>query len=366
MSDLQEKIKLKRFLNKLKDFAGKHTEFITVYIPPNTEIVATIQQLEFEQGTATNIKDKSNSKAVIQALERMIRTLRTFEYKTGTNGLAIFSGNISKKVNVDNYEIFYIIPPEPINLKLYRCDKRFVLDPLVDICDHDEVYGLIVMDKGDATIGVLKGSSIKVVKKITSNVPGKHKTGGQSAQRFERIREGAAVEFYKRISDIVIKKFTFMKELKGILIGGPGTSKNNFFDGNYMNKQIKDKVITIKDITYTNTFGLKELLDKSQDILKESGIQIERKHIDEFLTQLGVDTTKAVYGFDDVIHALSISAVKKLIVVESSVDEKQLNDLIDLCDDTKAEIILVSDLTPEGKQLKGLTGVGGILRFPIG
>lgn len=363
-TNLTEKLKLKKLIKELQQYRGRHTELITVYFPPGTDLAKAISTLGDEQGTATNIKDKNTSKAVISALERMIRTLKTFD-KLPEHGIAIFSGNVSDRDNVDNYQVFWIEPPEPVPLKLYRCEQRFITAPLEEMQATETTYGLIAIDKGEATVGLLIGSTIKVIKNMNSTVPGKFKAGGQSAQRFARIREGAAVEFYKRVADVMVNEFTYMKELKGIIVGGPGTTKNNFIDGNYMNEEIKKKIIGIKDITYTNAFGLKELVDRSEDILSEDEIMMEKRVLREFLEKLGKQTNNVAYGLENTKKALEMGAVNKLIIIDETVDDDQLEDLSRLAEQTKAEFHLVTDRTPEGVQFKGLTGIGGILRFPI-
>ena len=365
MSNLNDKIKLKKFISHLKEFSGRHTEFVSVYLPPNSDVNKTVQNLRLEQQTATNIKDKNNSKAVISALEKMIQTLLAIE-KIPKNGIAIFSGNISYRENIQNYQSFWIEPFEEINIKLYRCDKKFILEPLEDLSSNEEVYGLVAMDKGEACVGLLTGSSIKVIKLLTSNVPGKHKSGGQSAQRFARIREGAAVEFYKRISEILISEFTYKKELKGILIGGPGTTKNNFFEGSYINDFIKGKVLLpLLDITYTNDFGLKELVDRAKDIIEKSEVQEERNSSNEFLETLAKQTNMVCYGFENSKNCLMMGAVKTLLLIDDKIDQNSLEELVNLCDENSTELKLITNKTPEGKQIEGLSGIVGILRYPV-
>ena len=358
-----ERTKLKRFIKKLEQYRGRHTEYVSVYIPPGTDLTKIIQHLEQEQGTATNIKDARTRKSVITALERMIRTLKTMP-GTPPNGLAIFSGNISDRDNIDDFQVFYIEPPVPINIKLYRCDQRFVLYPLEDLQFDDNAYALIAIDKSEATIGILEGNNIRVLKTLHSAYPGKFKTGGQSAQRFARIREGLAKEFYNRVADVFTQEFTYNDKIKGIIVGGPGTTKNNFVDGNYLNEEFKKKIIAIKDITYTNAYGLQELVDKSQDVLANEEIMEEKKVISEFLEVLSKEPNKVVYGEKRTREALQMSAVEKLILFVD-VDEKILEEFSQLAEDTNAEIFLVSDKTPEGQQFKALTGIGGILRYPI-
>ena len=69
----------------------------------------------------------------------------------------------------------------------------------------DEVFGLLVMDRKEATIGLLEGKRIEVLRKMTSGIPSKVRAGGQSSQRFHRITEGLTKEFYKRISEVMKK-----------------------------------------------------------------------------------------------------------------------------------------------------------------
>jgi peptide chain release factor subunit 1 len=364
MVGLTDKIKLKKFINKLKLTRGRHTELISVYLPAGSDLTKMIGTLSDEQGTATNIKDKNTGKSVQQALERMIRTMRVIE-TTPKNGLAIFSGNVSEKDNMQDFQVFWVEPPEPVPLKLYRCEQKFVTAPLEEMNANESTYALIAIDKGEATVGLLVGSSLKVIKNMTSTVPGKFKAGGQSAQRFARIREGAAVEFYKRVADVCIQEFTFMKELKGIIIGGPGTTKINFADGNYLNQQMKDKILGIKDITYTNAFGLKELLDVSTDLLSDTEVLAERKALQKFFETLGKNTNMVVYGMKNTVAALKIGAIEDLIVIDGCCTDDELDELCELQESSRANLKLLTDKTPEGVQMKGLTGIGGILRYPI-
>lgn len=357
-------IKLKNFIKKLSEYRGRHTEFVSVYIPPRGDITKIIQHLEQEQGTATNIKDAKTRKAVITALEKMIRFLRTYENNPIENGLGVFSGNISEKENTTDYQVFYIEPPVPINQKLYRCDQKFTLYPLEDIETNENAYGLVTIDKSDATIGLLEGNNVTVLKSIHSNVPGKFKTGGQSAQRFARIREGAAVEFYKRVADILVKEFTYKENLSGIIVGGPGTTKNNFVDGNYINETLKDKIISIKDVTYTDVSGLRELVDRSEDVLVAEEMNKEKIVIKEFLRVLAVEPAKASYGEKNVGEALAMAAVEKLIMLDK-VDTQVLENFSNLAEESGTQIFIVTDNTPEGAQIKALTGVCAILRYQI-
>src|SRR3989344_3850699 len=269
--DTKKKYKLKHFINHLKSIRGRHTELVSVYVPQGTELIKTIQQLEQEQGTASNIKDKKTKTHVIDSLEKLIRHLRLYK-QTPENGLAAFAGDTSQTENKSNVEAFSIEPPLPIKTRIYRCDQTFLLDILEEQLEHSDSFGLIAMDKREATVGLLRGSNIKVLSNMTSGVPGKYKTGGQSAMRFARLREEAAHDFYKRIAEVANKEFLGKKELKGILVGGPGPTKNEYDDGDWLNNEVKTKDLGIADITYTDEFGLQDLIEKSKEFISEQAI----------------------------------------------------------------------------------------------
>jgi len=88
--------------------------------------------------------------------------------------LVIFCGNVSEKEGQQNIELWVLEPPEPLKVRIYRCDKEFVLEPLKEMLEVKEVYGLVIMDRREATLGLLEGKQIKVLRRLTSGVPGKY------------------------------------------------------------------------------------------------------------------------------------------------------------------------------------------------
>ena len=125
--DKQElKLHLKKMLKELKSIRGRHTELISVYVPPKYDINLIVSQLSQEISTAQNIKSKTTRKNVIASLEKVVQTLRNMK-RTPKNGLAVFCGNTSEEGANPKYEIWTIEPPEPVNIKLYRCDQNTLM-----------------------------------------------------------------------------------------------------------------------------------------------------------------------------------------------------------------------------------------------
>ncbi|MHC1595709.1 MAG: peptide chain release factor aRF-1, partial [Candidatus Syntropharchaeales archaeon] len=193
-----DRYEFKKKLEELREKSGRGTELVTVYIPPEKQISDVTSQLRDEHGQASNIKSKSTRTNVQSALDSILSRLRYIK-RPPENGIAIFCGAIDIGGDKTNLDTTIIIPPEPIRSYRYHCDSSFLLEPLEEILEDKKTYGLIVLDKREATIGVLKGKTISALKHTTSTVPGKTRRGGQSAQRFSRLREIAIHEFYTRI-----------------------------------------------------------------------------------------------------------------------------------------------------------------------
>jgi len=361
--DVKKRQKLRKFLTELEEIRGRHTELVSVYVPAGYDIIKIIQHLQQEQGTAENIKDKTTRLHVIDSLEKAIRHLRLYK-KTPENGLAVFAGNASERENQVDIKVWSIEPPAPIQTRLYRCDQTFVLDILKEQLEAKDIYGLIVLDNREGTIGLLRGTLITEIANLTSGVPGKIKAGGQSAARFSRLREEAAHEFYKRIAEISNKEFYNRKEIKGILIGGPGPTKEIFLDGDYLNNEVKKKVIGTKDLSYTGEFGLHELVDKSNDLLAQESITKEKQLLEKFFNTMGKDPKRVAYNKEKTKKALEYGAVDTLLLSED-LNEQDLTEFENLADAKNTHIEIISNETKEGQQFKQLGGIGALLRFAI-
>ncbi|MBR9683342.1 peptide chain release factor 1 [Candidatus Woesearchaeota archaeon] len=361
---LAEKLKLKRFIAELTSHKAAHTEFVTVYIPQGYDIIKIIQHLAQEQGTASNIKSAATRKNVQSALEKMIQHLRTFK-KTPPHGLAVFSGNVASKEGKQDLQIWSIEPPLPLKTRIYRCDKNFVTDLLTEMIIEKQVYGLVVLDRRDANLALLKGKTIVPLKKTHSEVPGKFKAGGQSAQRFARIREGAYKDHFKKIAEYMKEQFLPLgNDLKGIIIGGPGTTIQSFLGKDYITGDVKKKIIGTKDLSYTGDFGLQELVDKAEDLLAKEEIATEKKIMQKFFELLAKNPNKVTYGTKEVKKSLDMGSVETLLLSEENSD-KDIAEFEELAQTTGAEVRLISTETREGQQLKDLGKVAAILRYEV-
>ena len=409
-----ERYRLEQTLRELDAKKGRHTELVTVYVPPEKQISDVIGYLQHENTTAANIKSKQTRKNVQDALTTIVQRLKLFK-QPPPNGLVAFCGAIPQNgEGSEKIELYVIEPVERVNTFLYWCDASFHTDILRDMITEKDTYGIIVLDRSEATFALLQGNGLKIVEHITSGVPGKHDAGGQSANRFRRIIEQLAHEFYVRIGEYATKIFLDPRiQLTGLLIGGPGPTKQEFANGEYLQYQLREKVIATVDIGYTGEEGVRELVERSRKNLKEVRYVREKRLIQFFLKNLATDTDTISYGYRDVMQKLAAGAVKTLIISEkldtyhvyyickndqTRKDEivsgdryrqmrasgetvkcdldgnymeiekatSLIEDFAKLADQTKTRIEIVSAETEEGDQLlRSFGGVGAILRYKV-
>jgi len=348
-----ERFRFQRMLEKIEKLEGRGTELVTVYIPPNKQIHDVMQDLRNEYGTAVNIKSKTTKKNVQDALTKAMEKLKLFKTVPPT-GLAIFAGTIaSKELGVGEMETFTLIPPEPIGIYYYRCEHRFLLDPLWNILENEESYGILVIDAKDATFALLKGQRADIIRDISSGVAGKTRAGGQSSRRYERLRAMHLNEFYKRVGGMMTDYFLNVANLKGIIVGGPGPTKERFLDGNYLHHEIKDKILTTVDVGYTGHEGVKELVTRSRDFLQQVRYTQERKIVQEFLRHLGEDDGLSTYGEQEVITQLKNVNVYTLLVSDA-IRRWYVTLECRSCDFKEHQIIEMDELEAYEEKVKGL------------
>ncbi|HLD05985.1 MAG TPA: peptide chain release factor aRF-1 [Candidatus Nanoarchaeia archaeon] len=358
-----QKFGLKKFLKELETYKGRHTEMVSVYVPAGYEMSKIMQHLAQEQGTAANIKSTATRKNVVAALEKMIQHLRIVG-RTPENGLAAFAGNVAEREGQEDIRVWSIEPPSPLRTRIYRCDKEFVLDLLRDMMEVKEVYGLVVMDRREGNIAFLRGKTIVPLSKAKSNVPGKTKAGGQSAHRFERLREDAAKQFYRKLAEMMKEQFFGNQNLKGIIVGGPGPTKYEFIETGQITNELKQKIIAVKDLSYTGEFGLEELVERSQDVLANEEIAVEKKLMTEFFETLRRQPNKVTYGLNEVKRAINMGTADRVLVSEE-VDDATINEIEESAKKMGTAVHIISVETREGAQLRDLGKFAAILRYEV-
>jgi len=347
-----ELFRLKKTLDTLARKEGRGTELVSLYVPPGKQISEVMNTLRDEYGTASNIKSTTTRKNVQDAIVKVQQRLKLFK-ETPENGLVIFCGAIPQNgAGSERIETYVIIPPEPINIYLYRCDARFHTEHLQELLREKETYGILLIDSSEATLATLQGRRLEIVRELTSGVPGKTRAGGQSARRYERLREMKLQEYFKRIGEHSNEAFLPIENFKGLLIAGPGPTKHDFEKGDYLNYMLKEKVLDIIDTAYVGEQGVKEVVDKAPEIMRKIRYVEEKKVMQQFLYEIGHDTGMATYGEEDVRRALEAGAVRTLLLSEG-IDIIRVTVKCNACSYTEQQTIKNQMLTSLEQSLSG-------------
>src|SRR5712664_2043301 len=321
-ADSVARFKFKRTIDQLSRKEGRGTELISLYVPPDRKIHDVLANLREEAGTASNIKSRTTRQNVEEAIEKVSQRLRLWKVPPPT-GLIIFGGAIPQNgPGSERMELYTLVPPEPIDVYFYRCDSRFHVEPLMALVADKDTFGILVIDGQEAVVATLKGRRVDIVKSFTSGIAGKSRAGGQSARRFERIREQMTNDYYKRVGQHFNDIMTQVPDLKGIIIGGPGPTKYVFSEGEYLQYMLKKKVLSIIDTSYTSEAGVEEVVEKSSDVLKGVRYREEKELVQKFLYELGHETGKAAFGEKKVQEYLEKGIVDMLLISEKLEGER--------------------------------------------
>jgi peptide chain release factor subunit 1 len=173
-----------------------------------------------------------------------------------------------------------------------------------------------VLDRREANVGWLRGKRVEPVKSATSLVPGKQRKGGQSAQRFARLRLEAIDNFYQEVAEMANDLFVPERhDLDGVLVGGPSPTKDEFLDGDYLHHELQDQVLGKFDVAYTDESGLYDLVDAASQVLAERELLQDKEVMEEFFRELH-DGDLATYGFDQTRQNLVMGSVDRLLISE--------------------------------------------------
>jgi len=337
---------------------------LSLYVPPGRPISEVVNLLRQELAITENIKLKKTREAVQWALSAAIDRL-TMIRQVPKNGLAVFCG-----INEDTEDNIAIVlsPPDPVPVFFYRTDKEFHTEFLEPMVEEQDVYGIIIIERDEATIGLLKPSGVQVLDEIEWYIPGKHHKGGQSQRRFDRIIEQMVEEFYKHVAEKANNYFIPLieeKKLKGVIIAGPGYAKQDFLkEAGNLDYRIRQLIMGEPiDVSYQGYVGLREVVMKAKDLLTKHKFVEVVDTIEEFKLHIARDDGYAIYGLQDVEKALDHGAIEKLIVCE---DHPEIDRLEKLALEKGAKFVVLPLDTDEYQWFKDTFGcIVGIARYPL-
>jgi len=237
---------------------------------------------------------------------------------------------------------------------------------------------VVVMEQGLAHLCLITSEMTLTKAKIEKSIP--RKRMGSSSRH-----DKAVFRFYDLVMQAIMRHIDF-EICKCVILASPAFVKDDFYD--YMNKRavqlmhknsdyrviVENKSKFIKGHCANGSKqSIKEVLSSAEMIKKMGDTKASEQTnlLNRFFKLLNHDESRAIYGRRYVEVANESQAVDILMITDElfrSSDLKKRNlfvKLVEDCQENGADVQIFSSLHVSGEQLKQITGIAAILRFPM-
>lgn len=317
------------------------------------------------------------------------------------NGLVVFCGHPDETKLI----LVALEPLKPIAQTLYKCDNRFHTEVLRDqLTFGDSKIGFVVIDGHACSFHLLVGNVRQTLFKLEVCLPKKHGRGGQSQNRFARIRDEKRGWYVSKVAELFTQHFmeNGLLTVNSLIFAGCAGFKHDL--AKKFDSRVTDKILAYVDVQYGGENGFNQAIELAANVLKDTKFVEEQRLLQSFFDLIVVDGAYC-YSAQPTIDALEQGLIETLIVWEeltdirfelvstedatkrkvaikpapSLADEKKphvfpgyeivaqqplLDWIFEHHKDFGAKLKLVSSVTSIASQfINGFGGLGGIMRF---
>ena len=310
-----------------------------------------------------------------KTMQKIEKYLRTNDREHGQKGLVIFASN-----EHDLFKSYKLgMPVEDLMV----VDASPYIRPIAKLIEDYETFGLVVLDNHRARIYVVSSGRIEDKDKIARDIMKKHKKGGMSQARFQRLRRGAIEHFMKEVSEEMVRLFS-KDNVDKIIIAGPGEAKILLLD--FLPNELKGEILDSIDVDFDEADVY--LISKAEGAVMKDEKETVSKNVIRLKEEI-LKHSLAVYCLEDLIETVKNGHIELLLVskgynlrgwicekcqlLDSGIKDKCPNcggkvsevdvieEIIEFAERTDTKIEFVDD----NPILQELGGVGGLLRFKI-
>jgi peptide chain release factor subunit 1 len=354
-------------LRALAETKDEQDAFISIYLSTITRDDNLLVQSKLKVMNSALPKDLQE--AFLKTIQ-MIEPHLVAEVIKGEKGRVIFASAAR-----DFLQVFRLsVSLEPMVV----LDSSPFLLPLARLKDDYQDYALLLLDSQEARLFVIRSDILEEKKKLSIDLMNKHKKGGWSQMRYNRLRSGAIKSFLTAVVEDLQGRLD-LDEIKGLVVAGPGVAKGQLAE--MLPIDWKDRLLGVVDISMQTPGG---------DLVKLGG-QLAREersmqlHLAERLKEAVLKGKPSAYGLVDVGRALEEGRVNHLLLFSGSalpqmickkchfahlegetcptcggqMQAMSLERLYEQAERTGAEVALVED----DEFLEAMGGVGALLRY---
>ncbi|TGC09019.1 baeRF10 domain-containing protein [Methanolobus halotolerans] len=207
-------------------------------------------------------------------------------------------------------------------LHVYRLavepERFLVLDtspfllPLARLRADYEDYGVLLVDSREARFVCIRSDLAEEKEHLSTDLMNKHKKGGWSQMRFNRLRKDAIKSFFSEVVENV-QGTCEQLQIRGLVIAGPGDAKQQLIQ--ILPQDIQAKILDIIDVPMD--IPRDELIEAGDAALQEEELANSRKRSKELKSEI-LKGGLAVAGVEDVRSALEQARVNVLLILKGS------------------------------------------------
>ena len=226
-----------------------------------------------------------NRNCVILSLKKAKNILLSFRKETFNKGMILFSGNgFTKTILGENF-------PKPLRKSQYSCGKKFDTTILKQLNDSktDNTFLFVVIDGSELQVSLVQGDNIQHIHNVKSFIRGRTRRGGQSALRFDRLRDNSEFRFVLASSEYINK----LKGFSGIILAGKANVKS------LLSEKINGNILAIKNVSLSGKEGLLEAIEISKEEINSFNNKDEIDTLAEFYNGISTCDDKICIGLEE-------------------------------------------------------------------
>lgn len=235
--------------------------------------------------------------------------------------------------------------------------SRWAIKRLKNAVDSSKKPSAIIVAIEDdvADLGIIKQYGIDYYGPITGGISGK--------RIIQKDRGKNITNFFEEVA----KAISGFEDIQGIVIAGPGFTKGDFY--NFLSEKYPElaKISGVENTGTGGRVGIQEVLKKGtiEEMATEGRIAQEIRSMNKVLGEIGKSSKLVAYGKKEVKDASNAGATEMLLVLDEMVREADIENIMNLVENTGGKVMVVSSEHDGGKQLKALGGIAALLRYGI-
>lgn len=168
-------------------------------------------------------------------------------------------------------------------------DSSPYIRPLAELTDSWGSSTLILLNSNHAKIFSVSYGEMEEKKRLSAHIMNKHKKGGCSQARFQRLRKESIHAFFVKVTE-ELQKFAD----ENIIIAGPGQAKYEF--KKILPKNLQEKIIGVVDVDIGDEHDLLEeslhiMIEKEDEKKSEMLHHLKKEILRDGLATHGIDAT---------------------------------------------------------------------------